>query len=300
MSVFFHLAVLAALAAAQFSPAVAKDADNHALTARIYQVRQILENPPAAPKPKVKMPGGTGLNKPPENLLTPGTFSRQTAPDITNNDEQSLSQTPQSIFSPAGTPAFNQQAGFLGSRTDTRTIIYLVDCSGSMQGLFGWVQQQLKISIEQLRQNQYFSIIFFGNDGIFELDRDSLLRAGDKNKSQALNFIDSMKPAGRADALEALKKAIKIQTSQSDNGNAVIYFLTDGFELAENSEVLDKQITDLLNRLGPSTQINTIGFWPLEQDRVALEQIAQRSGGTFLLICDDYQPQNDKQNETRY
>jgi hypothetical protein len=42
----------------------------------------------------------------------------------------------------------------------------------------------------------------------------------------------------------------------------------------------------MLRSFAPKTQINTIGFWPAEQDRKLLEAIAKDSGGEFVVVGD--------------
>jgi hypothetical protein len=165
-----------------------------------------------------------------------------------------------------------------------------------MSGMFGWVRQQLKDSISRLQQDHYFRIIFFGNDKIFEFGEDNFIRANGKNKSLAYQYIDSVGPAGGANAIAALAKAIQTGDSRSQ----VIYLLTDGFELTEQNISLEEQIAGLLESNASAAQINTIGFWPQEQDRVMLETLAQKSGGEFILVTDDYQPENAEKNKTDY
>ena len=50
---------------------------------------------------------------------------------------------------------------FFSSTTFRKKVCFVVDSSGSMQGSFGWVKEQLVESISNLEQDQYFNIIFF-------------------------------------------------------------------------------------------------------------------------------------------
>jgi len=69
---------------------------------------------------------------------------------------------------------------------------------------------------------------------------------------------------------------------------AVVYFLTDGFELTtEDSRRFSQRIVGLLAKFAPRTKIHTIGFWPQSDDREMLRTIARQSGGDFVLV-DDY------------
>ena len=43
-------------------------------------------------------------------------------------------------------------------------------------------------------------------------------------------------------------------------------------------------VAELLRRFAPATRINTIGFWPYEEDRKILKMIAAKSGGECVII----------------
>jgi len=302
MSVFFHLAFFVVLTFVQTSPARLEENNSPEMMARVGSVKRIIQAPPTAPKPKIQKIAGyrprqssgqtftTGSIFDPNRIFVPG---KVVYVDI---NEMPISKTPQTFLPVSGSFILKQPVDFFGSRTDSRWICYLVDCSGSMSGMFGWVRQQLKDSISRLQQDQYFRIIFFGNDKIFELGDGNFLRASDKNKSLAYQYIDSVGPAGRANAIAALAKAIQT----GDSRGQVIYLLTDGFELTEQNISLEEQIAGLLESNASAAQINTIGFWPQEQDRVMLETLAQKSGGEFILVTDDYQPENAEKNKTDY
>ena len=152
--------------------------------------------------------------------------------------------------------------------------------------MFGQVRKRLKKSIASLQPDQYFCIIFFGNNRLFEFSNGRLLRATQKAKNSAYDFIDLVQAAGQTNALAALKKAVQIRNG-SGAGPSVIYFLTDGFELTtEGTQKFSQKVADLLKRFAPTTRINTIGFWPQSDDREMLELIARQSGGEFVLITD--------------
>jgi len=178
------------------------------------------------------------------------------------------------------------QVEFFGSLSRQRRICYVVDCSGSMQGIFGRVRSELKESIRSLLPDQYFHVIFFGGGKVVELGGGGLVRATSPAKSAAYAFIDAIQPAGTTNAISALERAMKVRDSRG-NGPSVVYFLTDGFEIGGGeSGNFSQRIENLLrDRLG-GTRINTIGFLPQSEDRVRLERIAEQSGGEFRFIGD--------------
>jgi Mg-chelatase subunit ChlD len=155
-----------------------------------------------------------------------------------------------------------------------------------MHGIFGGVRKKLKESIGDLQPDQYFYIIFFGGDKLFEFGNGRLLRAAQKAKSAAYDFVDAIRPAGRTNALAALERAMQIRDEKGVSPS-VVYLLTDGFELATGDEHrFSRKIADLQKRFAPTTRINTIGFWPQNGDRKLLEAIARQSGGKFVFVTD--------------
>ena len=95
-----------------------------------------------------------------------------------------------------------ERIGFFGSFTERRKICYLVDCSGSMRGVFRRVRKELKESIGNLQRDQYFHIIFFGGGRLIEFSNGRLLRVTEKAKFSACDFIDSVEPVEQTNALE--------------------------------------------------------------------------------------------------
>lgn len=175
---------------------------------------------------------------------------------------------------------------FFESYSSERRICFVVDCSGSMKGLFNQVRERLAESVRALQSDQYFAVIFFGNDKLLEFEKAQLVRASSRTKERACEFIGSVEAAGQTNAAAALERAVQIRDCDGV-GASVIYFLTDGFELVgEDTEGFLQQTMTMLQRYAPQRQINTIGFWPAEQDRVILEMIAKQSGGEFVLVGD--------------
>jgi hypothetical protein len=174
---------------------------------------------------------------------------------------------------------------FFGSLSNERKVCYLVDCSGSMQGVFSLVRRRLKESIAALQPDQYFCVIFFGGGKLFELGDGRLVRATPKAKAAADSFIDTIQPAGRTNAAAALEKVVRIRDGKGLSPS-LVYFLTDGFELTdESSATFPQKIASLLEQLAPAMKINTIGFLPQDDDRRMLQTIARQSGGEFLCIA---------------
>lgn len=168
-----------------------------------------------------------------------------------------------------------------------RKVCYLVDCSGSMKGLFSGVKKSLGSSIASLEADQYFNVILFGNGRIDEFAQTRLVRATPEAKTRALAFIERARPSGSTNAIEALRRSLELR-DELGLPPAVVYLLTDGFELAgSDMREFDRKAAALLTRIAPSTKINTVGFRPLPEDMRMLETIAARTGGSPFVVAQE-------------
>jgi hypothetical protein len=291
-SIAVHLILLTTFAVIKLSPSHASASQNHIPIAAVTQIKKLIDPEKIIPKPKIKSSSKNKIAKKSRQVLHPDTITDSL--DITLNSSLPAIQTPDDLTRPPvstsdlSPPAATQpihNVEFFGSKTDSRKTCFLVDCSGSMRGLFKRVQTNLKNSIQALQPDQYFTIIFFGSGKLFEFADGKLLRASEKNKISACKFIASVIPAGQTNALIALQRAMRIRDNNGKSPST-IYFLTDGFELTgENRFLLSDKINDLLN-LSKTIKINTIGFWPAEDDAKLLKIIATTTGGDFVNITD--------------
>lgn len=288
-SIAVHLIVLTVFGLVKFSRSRTQLRDVPIPMATVSQIQKVIEAAPIIPKPKINKSNRVafaGSVNSAEYKLEEGQIFEEPKPGNKTLGELAKPSVSESVYILPGSKILSPEVEFFGSFTDRRKVCYLVDCSGSMQGVFGRVQRELKESIRALQADQYFYIIFFGADKLFEFGGGRLLRAGEKAKSSAYNFIDSIQPAGLTNAPAALGRAVQIRDGRGVSPS-VIYFLTDGFELtAEGTEVFSQEVADLLKRFAPGTRINTIGFWTQDSDRQMLKEIARQSGGEFVLISD--------------
>jgi len=286
VSLAAHLVVLTAFGLVKFSQAQADTKQRPAPTAKVNQIKKLIEAAPVIPKPKVKKPAKGRLTKKTNRLLPVNRIFSTAKSGTQDWAYPAKSSAPQGAFSLSSSANLSHRIEFFGSFTATPNakICYLVDCSGSMQGVFGQVRKKLKDSIASLQADQYFYIIFFGGDRLFEFGNGCLVRAAEQTKSSAYDFIDSVQPAGQTNALAALKRAVQIRDSRGFVPST-IYFLTDGFELTgENEQKFSQKTVNLLTGFAPTTKINTIGFWPQSNDRKMLKTIAEQSGGEAVFI----------------
>jgi hypothetical protein len=277
-----HLVLLTAFFFVKFSQSKALSVQNAVPVASLSRVRKLTRTPPVIPKPKVKKPDRDGPGK---------TVAKVTpANQIFASPKPPSNQRPDLINSAAGAlpdshlASLPRGAELFGCYTEERNICYLVDCSGSMRPIFTKVKEKLTESVKNLEADNFFSIIFFGNDRVLEFKRGELVRATDGAKKDACEFIERGRSAGQTNATAAFERAVKIR-SQGGSAPDVIYFLTDGFELTdENQQRFTYTIANLIKTFAPAAKINTIGFWPQGHDRIVLKSIARQSSGECVFI----------------
>lgn len=179
-------------------------------------------------------------------------------------------------------PTFYSNAEFYGSKSVCKRICFVVDGSGSMQGQFNSVKSRLINSITALQQDQYFAVIFYNHGRILKVPDQDYFRASRRNIEKAKAFIHNIVAGGKTIAKSSLEAALRI--SGKYNGDSVIFFLTDGFELFENEQdgFID-QMVNFQRTIASRTAINTIGFRGNEKSNEILRQIAEKTGGEFVL-----------------
>jgi hypothetical protein len=280
-SVGAHLFLLAVFALVRFSMSAAGPSSAAAPAVTVAQMEQITKQSLIFPKPKVKRPSLDRARGKREKIDFPATGRIKPFEEPDRLGETLASGD---IGLGGGVPLLRAGVEFFGQSTNLRKICYVVDCSGSMQGIFGRVCKQLKTSIANLAPDHYFYIIFFGGDHLLESGQGQLLRATPKTKSAAYSFIDGIRPGGTTNALAALERAMRVR-DWADKGPQLIYFLTDGLDLDRlDTAGFGLLVENLRKNLAPATKINTIGFWAQVDDCEILQAVAQRTGGEFTNI----------------
>ena len=287
VSVFAHIVGLSVFAAVKISQSAPIRLQT-TTTVSINQAVKLAERQAVTPKPKV-VPAEVE-NRPIVKSTAKG-IATNTNPvfelpkEIYRRQAQELKQPIQSDVSNAtGGGELASNIEFFDSPAQGRRICYVVDCSGSMRGLWKRVQEELVDSIGKLQQDYYFCVIVFGGGSILESGGGKMVRATEEAKKEAYGFIKSIRPTGATNATAALERAIMIK-DKTGAGASAIYFLTDGFELSEqDGSRFAHKVATLHRSFAPKTQINTIGFWCTKQDGSVLETIAKESGGKFMMV----------------
>jgi hypothetical protein len=287
ISIIVHVIVLAGFAVFKFSQWHETQKHLTTPTAKVSQVKRLLDAEPVSPKPKVKKSivscsAVTAVDRPlpakqifdvPKPIL-------QSPRNISN----SVKNAAKRVTPLSSSMMVSPKVEFFGSVTEDRKICYVVDCSGSMQGTFARVQKELIESIGGLDADRYFYVIFFGAGRLYEYGDGRLTRATADAKAAICEFIKRVHPAGTTNAMAAMRRAMQIRDG-SGAAPAIIYFLTDGFELTgDNAYRFAEQVKEVRKNFAPAVKINTIGFWVQRWDGRILEKIAEQSGGACTLI----------------
>jgi hypothetical protein len=153
-----------------------------------------------------------------------------------------------------------------------RRIVYVVDRSGSMTDSLDFVKYELKRSLQELGETAEFHIVFFSSGPPMEMATRRLVAATPRNRSMAMEFIDTVIATGGTDPVQALERAFAAQPD-------VIYLLTDG--------EFDQAIVGHVKRLnvGGKVRVSTIGFLYYPNNRV-LREIAAQNGGEYKFVSE--------------
>jgi hypothetical protein len=159
---------------------------------------------------------------------------------------------------------------FFGLEASGDRVVFVVDISGSMSGRrFFRARNELRQSIENLRENQQFFVIFF-NDGALPMPTERLLPATRDNINQTLDWLKYVECGGGTNPLPGLLLALQLRPD-------AIYLLTDG--------KFDPQIVWEVAQAEPPTPIPiyTISFASRTAEKL-LKSIAKETGGIYRYV----------------
>jgi hypothetical protein len=174
-------------------------------------------------------------------------------------------------------------ANFFGLYAKGTRFVYIIDCSGSMQGMrWKLAKQELIDSINQLPENMEFMVLLYNHDAwaMFNrrLNEVDLVTATDDNKRRFLRWLVKQHPNGWTRPKTALAVALERQPD-------AIFLLSDG-ELQDDSYEYLNQANVLAERKDGSTgkiPVHTVAL-DLSFGAQLLEQIAGQNGGIFTHI----------------
>ena len=200
---------------------------------------------------------------------------------------------PEGLGGAAPTPLGNVEFAGLGAGA-ARKIVFVVDASGSMIGVFPFVRAELARSLAKLSPAQSYSVIFFQrDDALLAPPRGRLAPATNEEVTRTLQWIKgtddqapNVVPSGRSNPMQALKRALALKPE-------VIFLLSSNVTGSGRYEVDLAELLEELDKLNPRnpetgkrpTSINCIQFLdpdPLDALRAIVNEHGSPEGYRFL------------------
>lgn len=170
---------------------------------------------------------------------------------------------------------------------NTRSVVYVVDASGSLVDTMPFVIDGLQRSIGKLDEQQRFAVLFFQRGMVIEVPVPSrgLKPATAAAREAAADWIDlangNIVPRGTSDPVPAIRLAVAYKPDE-------IVLLSDnitgkGRHAIEQADLLAAIQAETARRGAERTKISTIQF--LQPDALGtMEKIAEQYGGTYRFI----------------
>ena len=176
------------------------------------------------------------------------------------------------------------ETGVFGIKGKGSRFIYVFDRSASMSGYMGKpmhaAQQQLLASLTDLKENHQFQIIFYNEyPSVFNPFHPSppkLLYGNQINRTEAVNFVEGIKPSGQTNHIAALKAALNMKPD-------VIFFLTDADEPQLTTDEL-ALITNRNDGVGASINCIQFGVGRYLGSKNFLMRLADLNGGQYSYV----------------
>ena len=186
------------------------------------------------------------------------------SPGCTNEPDQMARTQPLQQHTPENEFAFFPVGG------PSDRIAYVIDRSASMGQTLEPVKQELKRSLNALKPNQMFYVVFYSSGPAVEVPGASMLPATQPNKLAACEFIDSIKPAGQTQPVDAIKRAFDVKPT-------LVYVMTDG--------EFKRSVIDLIDQLNPEREVIVNTFCVVyNSGEQVMREIARRNGGAYTHV----------------
>ncbi|MCZ6698534.1 MAG: hypothetical protein O7D94_06360, partial [Planctomycetota bacterium] len=172
----------------------------------------------------------------------------------------------------------------VGEGQRARSVVYVLDRSGSMVEMFPLLKRELKRSIGSLEDDQRFNVIWFAAGNYVELSQ-KLLPATFANKRRAFDDINQpIEPAGHTDPTGALRRAFGYKPD--------VLFLVSDADFAPNNDLVVRTIKERNRR--KKTAVNTIlmvydrggGGQRVEEAIAFLQSIAEDNNGSYKRVTE--------------
>jgi hypothetical protein len=251
-----------------------------------YVERPQLESAPLSQMTALTSPQWLEVEPTPVQLLGPTVPS----PDLPTNPEDQP-QRPED-GPPVPTPPSNPSGDFFETPANARSIVFVIDASGSLIDTLPFVIQELNDSLRDLSADQTYAVLFFRAGEVIEAPPAGMQPATATNVRDTIAWMrpdqHNVVASGPTTPLPAIRQALRYRPDLmyilSDNITGYGQWFVEPDQLVSEIRQLDRD-----NR----TVISTIQF--LERDPLAatgqpatLERIADMTGGTYTFISRRY------------
>ncbi|GEM_PF-2330041 len=168
-----------------------------------------------------------------------------------------------------------------GKGRSTKSIVYIIDSSGSMFDTFDFFREEIKYSVGRMDPTQKFAVLMV-SDEVTEVagENEKLVYATQANKRAFEKAIDDVRAQSCGDdLLPSFEQAFKTAFAMKPR---YIYFLTDGR--------FDPKLLTFVNELNTKQEvrINTYPFVNREPSYEAeMQEMAEDNGGKCKFISED-------------
>ena len=180
------------------------------------------------------------------------------------------------------------EANVFGVGGNAYRVVYVIDASGSLVDSLYYVIKELKRSINDLSEQQKFTVIFFqGDKAPLEVPPPGLRPATAEYKQRVIKWIDlsegNVVPQSGTNPMKAIKLALRYNPQ-------LIIMLSDNITGRGIYEVDQRQLLTAINKANKSkTAISTIQFMypdPLVEIgmEATMELIAKQNGGKYRFV----------------
>lgn len=214
-----------------------------------------------------------------------------------------------------GAPGRNTTISFYGIPVESRSVIFVLDRSGSMIEPSDWeapkdsvvggaeagsdikkngdrkidiARWQLKKAIAQMPEGADFNVIFFTHEVVGLSDK--MLKMSASTRKQAFEWIDKLDPYGGTNTFDALERALAYAAGGTmgeklqKGGVDTICLVTDGLptagQVAKPDDILARVRT--LNKTR-KVKIHTVGIFTVSTGANAKEELKEKEEGTKFL-----------------
>ena len=172
------------------------------------------------------------------------------------------------------------RSSLLGAGGNAAHVVYVIDRSGSMIGVFEEVRRSVLLSIGRLSEDQDFHVILFAQGQAIESPPRCLVPPTEANKLQAAEFLAAARAGSQSDPVPALRRAFDVLEA-APSGGKLIYLLSDGV-FPDGPVVL---ATIHTRNKDKDVHINTYGCGGGNASATAmLQEIARATGGLFRQV----------------